>query len=42
MWERLDKLTNSLQIEWRWVKAHHEDENNNYVDLLARKAAKEI
>lgn len=42
MWERLDKLTNSLQIEWRWVKAHNEDENNNYVDLLARKAAKEI
>jgi len=42
LWKALDALTNTLKIEWFWVKAHHTDENNNYVDRMARKAAAEI
>ena len=39
LWEKLDLLTNELEISWNWVKAHSTDELNNEVDLIAREAA---
>ena len=42
LWERLDKLNLSKNINWSWVKAHNIDEFNNKVDALARKAAENL
>ena len=42
LWERLDKLNLSKDINWSWVKAHNIDEFNNQVDTLARKAAENL
>ena len=42
LWERLDKLNLSKNINWSWVKAHNIDEFNNQVDTLARKAAETL
>ena len=42
LWERLDKLNLSKNINWSWVKAHNVDEFNNQVDILARKAAENL
>ena len=39
LWEKLDLLTNELEISWNWVKAHSTDQLNNEVDLIAREAA---
>lgn len=36
LWVRLLELSKVLNPRWAWVKAHHEDEKNNYVDSLAR------
>ena len=42
LWERLDELNLSKNINWIWVKAHNVDEFNNQVDILARKAAENL
>ena len=42
LWERLDELNLSKNINWNWVKAHNIDEFNNQVDTLARKAAETL
>tara|TARA_A100001037_G_scaffold70586_1_gene63139 strand:- start:37 stop:453 length:417 start_codon:yes stop_codon:yes gene_type:complete len=42
LWERLDELNLSKNINWIWVKAHNIDEFNNQVDILARKAAENL
>ena len=42
LWERLDELNLSKNINWSWVKAHNVDEFNNQVDVLARKAAENL
>ena len=42
LWERLDELNLSKNINWSWVKAHNVDEFNNQVDILARKAAENL
>ena len=42
LWERLDVLNLSKNINWSWVKAHNVDEFNNQVDILARKAAENL
>ena len=42
LWERLDELNLSKNINWSWVKAHYIDEFNNQVDTLARKAAETL
>ncbi len=42
LWERLDELNLSKNINWSWVKAHNVDEFNNQVDILARKAAETL
>ena len=42
IWERLDELNLSKNINWSWVKAHNVDEFNNQVDILAKKAAENL
>ena len=42
LWTQLDILNNSLNIQWKWVKAHAGDEFNEKVDLLAKKAAEKL
>ena len=39
LWTELDILANEFELNWNWVKAHSNDELNNEVDLIARKAA---
>ena len=39
LWMQLFDLTNSLKINWIWVKAHSGNPLNEEVDLLAKKAA---
>ena len=39
LWTELDKLSNTFEIKWSWVKAHSTDKLNNEVDLLARSSA---
>ncbi|MBL4845135.1 MAG: ribonuclease HI [Planctomycetes bacterium] len=35
LWERLDEARARHDVEWRWVKGHSGDENNDRVDRLA-------
>jgi len=42
LWERLSQLMNQFQTEIHWVKAHSNDEFNNFVDKVARQKAKEV
>ena len=39
LWIQLHEITSSLNIEWKWVKAHAGDLINEEVDFLAKKAA---
>ena len=39
LWIQLHEITSSLNIEWKWVKAHAGDLLNEEVDFLAKKAA---
>jgi ribonuclease HI len=39
LWERLDAAVHRHKIEWRWVKGHNGDPDNERVDQLARDAA---
>jgi len=39
LWIQLYEITNSLDIEWHWVKAHAGNLLNEEVDFLAKKAA---
>ena len=39
LWLELYELTNSVDIDWIWVKAHSGNPLNEEVDLLAKKAA---
>ncbi len=36
LWERLHLATQRHHIEWRWVKGHSGDPDNERVDVLAR------
>ena len=40
LWKELDKMLKKHNIIWKWVKAHKNCENNNIVDELAKKQAK--
>jgi ribonuclease HI len=42
LWEELDKLINNFDYEIHWVKAHANNQDNNFVDELARKQASMI
>ena len=39
LWERLHAAKQPHKIEWRWVKGHSGDPDNERVDQLAREAA---
>ena len=39
LWERLHSATKRHTIEWRWVKGHSGDPDNERVDVLARNEA---
>ena len=39
LWIQLHDLTNDLEINWIWVKAHAGNTLNEEVDVLAKKAA---
>lgn len=39
LWQRLQAATLRHSIEWRWVKGHNGDPDNERVDVLARDAA---
>ncbi|MFT3762694.1 MAG: ribonuclease HI [Pseudoxanthomonas sp.] len=39
LWERLHAATGPHRIDWRWVKGHNGDPDNERVDLLAREQA---
>lgn len=39
LWAEIEKLSAWLNINWQWVKAHHEDKYNLKVDEIAFKAA---
>ncbi len=39
LWKELNDISKKHKIEWRWVKAHAGNPNNEEVDELAKKAA---
>jgi ribonuclease HI len=39
LWQRLQLAAARHEIEWRWVKGHAGDPDNERVDALARAAA---
>lgn len=39
LWQRLDEARTQHQVEWRWVKGHAGDPDNERVDTLAREEA---
>ncbi|WOB48459.1 ribonuclease HI [Xanthomonas hydrangeae] len=39
LWERLHAATQRHSIDWRWVKGHNGDPDNERVDVLARDQA---
>ncbi|QEP43418.1 ribonuclease HI [Ectothiorhodospiraceae bacterium BW-2] len=42
LWQRLDELTQSHQIEWHWVKGHAGHPENERADALANRAIDEM
>ena len=40
LWQQLDSIAFNLQLQWKWVKGHDIDTQNNYVDKLANEAIK--
>ncbi|MEO6170028.1 MAG: ribonuclease HI [Lysobacter sp.] len=39
LWERLNLAARNHQVDWRWVKGHSGDPDNDRVDVLARDEA---
>ena len=39
LWERLHQAASRHQVDWRWVKGHSGDPDNERVDQLAREQA---
>lgn len=39
LWERLDDLNTTSQVEWKWTRGHDGNEHNETADRLARIAA---
>ena len=42
LWERLHAAAGRHRVEWRWVKGHNGDPDNERVDQLARSAAERV
>ena len=42
LWKRLDAARDVHDVEWHWVKGHADDERNNRVDGMARRAIEEM
>lgn len=42
LWKRLDAANAAHQVEWKWVKGHSDNVNNNRADELARSAIKTL
>lgn len=42
LWELLEKMSHTHQIEWHWVKGHNGHPENERVDVLANKAIDEM
>ena len=42
LWAELDKERAWLNVEWKWVKAHHTNKHNNRADELAVKEAEKV
>jgi ribonuclease HI len=38
LWERLDELARTHELEWKWVKGHSGNVGNERVDALANRA----
>ena len=39
LWLELDNLLQQHKIDFQWVRGHHYNDNNNFVDKVAREAA---
>ena len=42
LWQRLERACHTHRIEWRWVRGHSGNVDNERVDVLARDAALRI
>ncbi len=42
LWQRLDELVQSHEVEWRWVRGHSGEEGNELADALANLAIDEM
>jgi len=42
LWQKLDKLNSSLNVEWFWVKGHAGHPGNERADFLANEGVKKI
>ena len=42
LWERLHTAASRHQVDWRWVKGHNGDPDNERVDAIARRAAQQV
>tara|TARA_B100001094_G_C17825819_1_gene620785 strand:+ start:141 stop:665 length:525 start_codon:yes stop_codon:yes gene_type:complete len=42
LWSKFDEMSNGIEIEWNWVKAHNGNEYNEIVDNMAREEAKRM
>ena len=42
LWIRLDDLNSSLEVTWKWVKAHAGQRENEIADMLANKGIDEL
>jgi ribonuclease HI len=41
LWQALDEISTQHQITWHWVRGHAGNMNNQRVDILARRAARQ-
>jgi ribonuclease HI len=41
LWQALDEISTQQQITWHWVRGHAGNMNNQRVDILARKVARQ-
>ena len=42
LWNLYDSKSKNKTLNWYWVKAHNEDEFNEYVDKLAKSEAQRL